>query len=252
MGTLVPLATRPLGPLPRAVADVTLWLDCRRTPPEAVARSFAEAARTVGDMLPPVADVTSAGRRTANGTTVAGPVHGPAQFRHLMRRLLSEATAAPAPGPRDRPGGVAVEYSIPAVDALVNAGLDRIGGCEAKAMRFRAGVAGAHLLYDMLRRDLRSPGWARATARGIPAPYLLWSTAPGAGPDRGAEYAERCLFPGTAVALSPAALRTFVERGSVTGPTALDLVEARRVVGILDWFGIRLDTLVGAQAPTTG
>ncbi|WP_314220719.1 beta/alpha barrel domain-containing protein [Streptomyces zaehneri] len=232
------------------MADTTLWLDCRRTPAEEAARSWAEAAQTVGDMLPPVGDVSSEGRRTAGGTVVAGPVHGPAELRRVMRGLLAGAPATPAPGPRDR--AVAVEYSVPAVDALVNAGLDRIGGCEAKAMRFRAGVAGAHLLYDMVRRDLRSPDWARAAARGIPAPYLLWSTAPVAGPDRGAEYAERCLFPGTAVALSPAALRTFVERDAVTGPTALDLVEARRVVGILDWFGIRFDTLVGAKAPATG
>ncbi|MFH0178078.1 hypothetical protein ACIA6D_36280 [Streptomyces cacaoi] len=252
MGTLVRLPTRPPGPLPRAAADVTLWLDCRRTLPEAVARSRAEAGQTVRDVLPPVAEGAPAGHLTANGTVVAGPVHGPAEFRRLMRGLLSEASAAPAPGPQDRPVAIAVEYSVPAVDALVNAGLDRIGGCEAKAMRFRAGVAGAHLLYDMLRRDLRSPDWTRAAARGIPAPYLLWSTAPCAGPDRGAEYAEQCLFPGTAVALTPAALRTFGERRAVTGPTALDLVEARRVVGILDWFGIRLETLVGAQAPTTG
>ncbi|WP_406011026.1 hypothetical protein OG440_36510 [Streptomyces sp. NBC_00637] len=200
--------------------------------------------------MPPVVEGAPAGRLSANGTVVAGPAHGPAAFRRLMRELLAQASAAPAPGPEGRP--VAVEYSVPAVDALVNAGLDRMGGCEAKAMRFRAGIAGAHLLYDMLRRDLRSPGWTRAVARGIPAPYLLWSTTPGAGPDQGAEYAERCLFPGTAVALSPEALRTFVERGAVTGPTALDLVEARRVVRILDWFGIRLDTLAGGQAPTTG
>ncbi|MFE7932642.1 hypothetical protein ACFU6S_28715 [Streptomyces sp. NPDC057456] len=229
---------------------MALWLDCRRTPPEAVARSRAEAAQTVRDLLLPVVQGAPADGLTANGTVVAGPVHGPAALRRLMRGLLSQAAAAPAPGPEDRPVAVAVEYSVPAVDALVNAGLDRIGGCEAKAMRFRAGVAGAHLLYDMLRRDLSSPAWARAVARGIPAPYLLWSTTPGAGPDRGAEYAEQCLFPGTAVALSPDALRTFVERDAVAGPTTPDLVEARRVVGILDWFGIRLDTLVGAQAPT--
>ncbi|MGW7425172.1 hypothetical protein ACWGJB_34945 [Streptomyces sp. NPDC054813] len=243
MNTLAPL--RPAGPLRGAAADVALWLDCRRTSREGAHRARAEAAHPVHDMLPPVSGTASPERRSADGTVVAGPVHGVAAYRRLMDELLSGATASPAARP------VAVEYSLPAVDALVNARLDLIGGCEAKAMRFRAGIAGAHLLYETLRRDLCSPDWIRAADRGVPAPFLLWTTEPGAGPDQGAEYAGKCLFPGTAVALSPGALRAFAQHAAVTGPTAADLVEARRVAGVLDWFGIRLDALVGSGTPGT-
>ncbi|MFF4657945.1 hypothetical protein [Streptomyces sp. NPDC001381] len=248
MNTLAPLRPRPAGPLRRA-ADVALWLDCRRTSPERARQARADLAHTVHDMLPPLPRGHSPERRSADGTVVAGPVHGLAGYRRLMRRLLSRTAASPDSGPVARP--VAVEYPIPAVDALVNARLDLIGSCEAKAMRFRAGIAGAHLLYDTLRRDLRSPAWVRAVARDVPAPYLLWTTEPCAGPDQGAEYAEKCLFPGTAVALSPDALRTFSRHAVVTGPTAVDLQEARRVAGILDWFGIRLDALDGPTARGT-
>ncbi|MFF8591838.1 hypothetical protein ACF061_10360 [Streptomyces sp. NPDC015220] len=247
MNTLAPLPIRPAGPLRRA-AEVALWLDCRHISRDAADRARAEAAHTVHDMLPPAPGGASPERLSAAGVAVAGPVHGLVGYRRLMRRLRSEAAASRLTRP------VAVEYPIHAVDARVNARLDWIGGCEAKAMRFRAGIAGAHLLYDALRRELRSPDWVRATDRGVPAPYLLWSTRPRSGPDRGAEYAGRCLFPGTAVALSPEALRTFALHGVVTGPTAVDLVEARRVVGVLEWFGIHLGALdvTAARGTTSG
>ncbi|CAL9373571.1 hypothetical protein [Streptomyces sp. enrichment culture] len=174
---------------------------------------------------------------------ITGPVHGPAAARRLLRRLLTaQATAGPAPR-------YLVEYPAPAVDALVNAGLDRIGGWEAKAMRDRAGVAGAHLLHDALRRELDSPQWLRALDRGWPAPGLLVSTRPMAGPDRGAGYARQCLLPGTAVALAPGALRSFTDDDSAVLRPSVDLVEARRVVRVLDWFGIRLDALHAPAAP---
>ncbi|MCH0566235.1 MULTISPECIES: hypothetical protein [unclassified Streptomyces] len=254
MDTLTPLPIRPAGPLRRAAAArVAVWLDRRRTAAETgeptlgpgLEAALGGAAGGVQDLLPPPAPGgRSPGRLSAHGTRITGPVHGPAGYRRLMRRLLSEAaTASPAARP------VAIEYSVPAVDALVDARLDLIGGWEAKAMRSRAGIAGAHLLYDMLLRDLSSPRWAEAIDRGAPAPYLLWSTQPGAGPDRGADLAQRLLFPGTAVALSPRALEAFAQHGVVTGPTALDLAEALRVARVLDWFGLRLDALDVQRAP---
>ncbi|NEC91779.1 hypothetical protein [Streptomyces sp. SID12501] len=237
MNTLDVLSDRPPGPPRGAKAHVALWLDCRRASEETAEAARAEAAYTVHDVLPPASGTASTERSSVNGTVVVGPVHSLAGYRRLMRGLLSSTTASPAARPP------AIEYPVQAVDALVNARLDLTGGCEAKAMRSCAGVAGAHLLYDALRHDLRSPDWLRAMAGGIPAPYLLWTTHFGAGPDRGAEYAAKCLFPGTAVALAPDALRTFTRHTVVTGPTSVDLVEARRVAGILDWFGIRLDAL---------
>lgn len=248
MNTLAPLPIRPAGSLrTAATAHAALWLDCRRTSRQVAYQAHAEAADTVRDMLPPDAGDATPAYRSARGTLVVGPVHGLAAFRRLMRRLLSESTASPG-------RTVAVEYPLWAVDALVDARLDLIGGCEAKAMRSTAGIAGAHLLYDAWRRDVRSPDWVRAAERGIAAPYLLWTTQPCAGPDQGAEYADKCLFPGTALALSPQALRTFTQHGVVTGPTAVDVAEARRVTRVLDWFGIRLDTLEppSARATTSG
>src|SRR5690606_15602027 len=121
----------------------------------------------------------------------------------------------------------------------------------AKAMRDRAGVAGAHLLYDALRRELASPQWTRALDRGLAAPGLLVSTRPMAGPDRGAEYARQCLLPGAAVALAPGALRSFADDDSAPRTSTVDLAEARRVVGILDWFGISLHALPGPATPST-
>ncbi|MEZ3183003.1 hypothetical protein KYY02_31385 [Streptomyces pimonensis] len=207
-------------------------------------QAHAEAADTVRDMLPPDAGDATPASRSARGTLVVGPVHGLAAYRRLMRRLLSETTASPG-------RTFAVEYPLWTVDLLVDARLDLIGGCEAKAMRSTAGIAGAHLLYDAWCRDVRSPDWVRAAERGAAAPSLLWTTQPCAGPDLGAEYAEKCLFPGTALALSPQALRTFTQHGGVvTGPTAVDVTEARRVARVLDWFGIRLDTLEPPSART--
>ncbi|MET9116708.1 hypothetical protein ABZX38_21305 [Streptomyces longwoodensis] len=247
MNTLAPLPVRPAGPLrAAATARTALWLDCRRTTRQSADQALAEAADTVRDMLPPDAGDPAPAHRSARGTIVVGPVHGLAAYQQLMRRLLPEATASPG-------RAFAVEYPLWAVDALVDARLDLIGGCEAKAMRSTAGIAGAHLLYDAWRRDVQSPQWARAAERGATAPYLLWTTQPCAGPDRGAAYAGKCLFPGTALALSPTALRTFAQHGVVTGPSAVDITEARRVARVLDWFGIRLDTLEpsAAQAATS-
>ncbi|MFC8938926.1 hypothetical protein ACFT1B_12405 [Streptomyces griseoincarnatus] len=244
MDTLTPLPVRPAGPLRRAAAArVALWLDRRRAPePDGPAAGpvfdLAGAADAVQDLLPPAPENRSSGQLTAHGIRVVGPVHGGAGHRRLMRRLLSEASSA---SPAGRP--TAIEYCVPAVDALVDARLDQVGGWEAKAMRSRAGIAGAHLLYDMHRRELASPQWTEAVARGAAAPRLLWSTRPGAGPDRGADLARRLLLPGTAVALSPRSLESFARHGVVTGPTVPDLAEAHRVVGVLDWFGIRLDDL---------
>ncbi|WP_448321847.1 hypothetical protein [Streptomyces sp. CO7] len=237
MNTLTPLPTRPNGPPRGAAAEAELWLDLRHVSPGAEARALADAMPAARDTLPPAEGGAAGGPRSARGVLVAGPVHGPAGYRRLMRALSSAAAASPGAGP------VAVEYPVATVNAMVNARLDRIGGWEAKAMRDRAGIAGAHLLYDALRRDLNSPDWVRALARGVPAPRLVWSTRPPAGPDRGAEYAEQCLLPGTAVALSPEALSAFARRAAVTGPATADLAEARRVAGILDWFGIHLDAL---------
>ncbi|MDH6228335.1 hypothetical protein [Streptomyces sp. MJP52] len=239
MNTLTRLPPHPAGPPRGATAKAELWLDLRHTSPEAAAPDHAGAAHTAHDVLPAVAGGPPGEHRSARGVLVAGPVLGIAGYRRLTRELLS---GAPAPSGA-RP--LAVEYSVPAVDAVVNARLDRIGGWEAKAPHDRAGIAGAHLLYDAFRRDLRSPAWGRALGRGAPVPRLLWSTRPPAGPDRGAEYAERCLLPGTAVALSPEALSAFTRHAAVTAPASADLAEARRVAGILDRFGIRLAALDG-------
>lgn len=244
MNTLSPLPTHPLELSCGNAAEAELWLDRRRTSPEPAAPALADAAPAVHDTLPHAVGGAPGGARSERGVLVVGPVHGPVGYRRLMRTLLSAAEAIPGAGP------VAVEYPLATVDALVNARLDRIGGWEAKAMLDRAGIAGAHLLYDALRRDLNSPEWVRVLGRGVPAPRLLWSTRPPAGPDRGAEYAERCLLPGTAVALSPEALSAFARRAAVTGPATADLAEARRVAGILDWFGIHLDALDSPLAPS--
>ncbi|MER6692123.1 hypothetical protein [Streptomyces minutiscleroticus] len=182
----------------------------------------------------------------------AGPVYGLNEFRRLMRTLAERAERMLACDDVFAP--VVVEYPVPAVDVLVDARLDLIGSWEAKALRSRAGLAGAHLLYDEFRRALRSPHWSRLSAQGVPAPSLLWTTASVDGPARGVEYAQSCLFPGTTVALTPDALEEFGRRAAVTGPTALDLTDARRMAEALAWCGIRLEDLSrpDATAPAAG
>jgi len=222
-----------------------LWLDCRHRAPGAAAGTHDGEAHAVEDVLPPVGRPARPEYLSRGGVAITGPVHGPAAGGRLLRGLLAAHSAT------EVARRYVVEYPAPVVDALVNAALDRIGGWEAKAMRDRAGVAGAHLLYDALRRELASPQWTRALDRGLAAPGLLVSTRPMAGPDRGAEYARQCLLPGAAVALAPGALRSFADDDSAPRTSTVDLAEARRVVGILDWFGISLDALHGPATPST-
>ncbi|MFF4170677.1 hypothetical protein [Streptomyces sp. NPDC001744] len=256
MKLLAPLPTRPAGALRKAAeAGTALWLDHRHTPPSAsLPHTGGETDENVqGVLLPggpalradagPAAILAAAaGDRTAT----MGPVHSVTGYRQVMDRVLTALETAVAAGTPPPPLPLAIEYSVPGADAAADARLDLVGGWEAKAMRGRAGLAGAHLVYAALRHDLTTDRWARLAASGARAPHLLWTaTGPSVTVDRSVHYAERCLFPGTGLALSPAVLREFGERGVVTGPTAPDAVGARRVVDTLTWFGVRLDTDAG-------
>ncbi|MCL6670489.1 hypothetical protein [Streptomyces panaciradicis] len=181
----------------------------------------------------------------ADGRAVTvAPVGGVAGYRQAMNTVLTTLETAVAVGTPTPP--MAIEYSPADVDATVNAHLDLASSWEAKAMRGRAGLAGAHLLHAALRHDLTTDRWTRLAARGARAPYLRWSiTARSLRADTGVAYAQRCLFPGTTLALPPTVWREFESRGVVTGPTALDVTEARRVIDTLGWFGVRLDAPAG-------
>ncbi|TXS42136.1 hypothetical protein EAO75_33665 [Streptomyces sp. uw30] len=235
---------------------MAVWLDCRHSAPsEPVPQAGKRPDEYVHGLLAPGApavrlgadpvEIVAAMADRRNAVTV-GPVHSVTGYRRAMDTMLTALETAVAEGAARPAHPMAIEYSLPGVDAAVNARLDLVGSWEAKAMRGRAGLAGAHLMYAALQRDLATDRWARLLAGGARAPYLLWSTGgPSVPADRSVDYAEKCLFPGTALALSPAALREFDERGLVTGPTALDAAEARRVVATIAWFGVRLDATVG-------
>ncbi|MFJ9121538.1 hypothetical protein ACIRJO_39165 [Streptomyces sp. NPDC102394] len=254
MSTHTPLPARPAGPLRRAgEARVAIWLDCRHLSPcEPVPQPDPHTAGTVQGVLlpgrptlPPGADPDQIAAVLAEDRAVTtGPVNGVAGYRQAMNTALTALETAVATGIPTPP--IAIEYSPVGVDAVVDARLDLAGSWEAKAMRGRAGLAGAHLLHAALRHDLATDRWTRLAARGARAPFLLWSTtAPSLGVDTSVGYAQRCLFPGTALALSPAVLREFEARGVVTGPTPLDIVEAQRIIDTLGWFGVGLDTPAG-------
>ncbi|MFJ9721200.1 hypothetical protein ACIRP3_00420 [Streptomyces sp. NPDC101209] len=254
MSTHTPLPARPAGPLRRAgEAGVAIWLDCRHTSPcEPVPQPDPHTAGVVQGVLlpgrpalPPGTDPDRIVAVLAEGRAVTmGPVNGVAGYRQAVNAALTALETAVAAGLPTPPMGI--EYSPAGVDAVVDARLDLAGSWEAKAMQGRAGLAGAHLLHAALRHDLATDRWTRLAAHGARAPFLLWSTtAPSLGVDTGVAYAQRCLFPGTALALSPAVLREFEARGVVTGPTAPDIVEAQRIVDTLGWFGVRLDAPTG-------
>ncbi|MFE4513119.1 hypothetical protein ACFRMQ_02825 [Kitasatospora sp. NPDC056783] len=251
MNTLVQLPARPADPLHKAAAaGVAVWLDHRHTPASAPAprtdTGTEEGVR--GHLLPGTpalrpgagpADLlaASAGGRAAT----VGPVLSLAGYRRAMDTVLTALEAAVTEGVPLPARPVAIECSLPGIDTAVNAHLDLAGSWEAKAMRGLAALAAAQLLYAALERDLGTERWSRLAVRGARAPYLLWSTTGfSVTADRSVHYAERCLFPGTAVALAPDALRRFRERGVVLGPTALDTAEAQRVADTLGWFGVRL------------
>ncbi|MFE5732110.1 hypothetical protein ACFQ7A_14545 [Streptomyces sp. NPDC056528] len=256
MNLLAPLPTRSAGALRKAAeTGTTLWLDHRHTSPSApLPHTGGETDENVRGLLlpggpalpvdagPAAILAAAAGDRTAR----MGPVHSVTGYRQVMGRVLTALETAVAEGAPPPPRPLAIEYSLPGADATADARLDLAGDWEAKAMRGRAGLAGAHLVYTALRHDLTTDRWARLAASGARAPYLLWTTTgPSVTVDHSVRYAERCLFPGTVLALSPAALREFDERGVVTGPTAPDAVGARRVAETLAWFGVRLDADAG-------
>lgn len=254
MSTHTPLPARPAGPLRRAAeAGVAIWLDCRHTSPcEPVPQPDPPTAEAVHGVLLPGRPVLRPGAEPDRIAAVladdravtVGPVGGVAGYRQAMDTVLTALERAVAAGNPTPP--MAIEYSPAGVDATVDARLDLAGSWEAKAMRGRAGLAGAHLLHAALRRDLATDRWTRLAARGARAPYLLWSTtAPSLSADTSVAYAQRCLFPGTALALSPTVLREFEAQGVVTGPTSLDVLEAQRVIDTLGWFGVRLDAPTG-------
>ncbi|MFG2887747.1 hypothetical protein ACGFYV_36680 [Streptomyces sp. NPDC048297] len=108
-----------------------------------------------------------------------------------------------------------MDTMLTAPEAAVNVCLDPVGMREAEAMRGRAGAHPVSAAYSLAPgRDLATVRWARPADGGAPA-------------------------------FSPAAPREFAERGPVTGPTAHDAVEARRVAGTGAWFGVRPDAVAG-------
>src|SRR5690606_6272446 len=193
MHTLVPSAARPPGQPPRSslpppagpphgtMSRAGLWLDCRHRAPGAAAGTHDGEAHAVEDVLPPAGRPARPEYLSRGGVAITGPVHGPAAGRRLLRGLLAAHSAT------EVARRYVVEYPAPVVAALVNSALDRSGGWEARAMRARAGGAGAHLrcAASWPRRSGRGPSTADWPLPVCWCPPGRWPAPTGAPSTRG-------------------------------------------------------------------
>jgi transaldolase len=144
------------------------------------------------------------------------------------------------------------------VDTLVDAALDeRIAAAgddrrRLEALKGRAGVANAKVVYERFRSYLGGRDWQLIAASGAKIQRLLWASTgvkdPGY-PD--VMYADELIGDHTVITLPEATWKAFNEHGTPARTADRHIEDAHRVVRELGRLGIDVDRL-GAQLQAQG
>jgi transaldolase len=126
------------------------------------------------------------------------------------------------------------------VDTSIDSRLDKIGTAEAAAMRGKAAIANARLVYKHYERVFSSPRWTSLRDGGASPQRPLWastSVKDPAYPDT--RYVDDLVAPGVVNTMPEATLRAFADHGRVPAEPIQDHYgEARQVIDTLQHIGI--------------
>lgn len=129
------------------------------------------------------------------------------------------------------------------VDIEIDHQLELIGSAASLAVRGRAGIANAALIYEAYANSLRKPEWRTFANDGALSQRLLWSSTtmrdPNASPLR---YCEALIAPTTATTMAPETLLLYRTEGQPE--VRLDeaaIADAHRTVAELAALGISIE-----------
>jgi transaldolase len=126
------------------------------------------------------------------------------------------------------------------VDTEIDSRLDKIGTPEAAAMRGKAAIANARLVYKHYERVFSSPRWAVLHAAGATPQRPLWASTSVKDPAYSdTRYVTDLVAPGVVNTMPEATLRAFADHGRVPAEPIQDHYgEARQVIDELQHIGI--------------
>jgi transaldolase len=126
------------------------------------------------------------------------------------------------------------------VDTEIDSRLDKLGTAEAAAMRGKAAIANAQLVYKHYERVFSSPRWAALQAVGATPQRPLWASTSVKDPAYSdTRYVTDLVAPGVVNTMPEATLRAFADHGRVPAEPIQDHYgEARQVIDTLQHIGI--------------
>jgi len=132
------------------------------------------------------------------------------------------------------------------VDTAVDRELGNIGTADALALRGRAAIANARLIYRRFREIFSSARFTALHARGVRPQRVLWGstgTKNPAYPDL--MYVEELVAPETINTVPPATLRALQDHGKIRGATAAEgWAEAESALQRIRGAGVDFDALL--------
>jgi transaldolase len=139
------------------------------------------------------------------------------------------------------------------MDAAVDRALDKVGTPEALALRGKAAIANAQLIYARFRKLFYSARFAGLRLRGVRVQRVLWgSTGTKNAGYSDVRYVEELIGPDTINTVPPSTLQAFRDHGHVRGLTAEEgLPSAKLIIKQLSTLGIDLDA-IAQQLQTDG
>ena len=135
---------------------------------------------------------------------------------------------------------LAVIASLPVgrIDEEVDARIDAAGG-SAWALRGRAGIASARLLYGAFLEITRGARWRALEARGARVPRPLWASTETRNPDYyDVRYLESLIGPSTVTSVPSGTLHRFEDHGFVRRRLPGNVTGAKRAMRALTSRGI--------------
>ena len=132
------------------------------------------------------------------------------------------------------------------IDTAVDRELEKIGTPEALALRGRAAIANARLIYRRFREIFDSPRFAGLRMRQVHAQRVLWGSTRTRNPGYSdVMYVEELIGPDTINTVPPATLRAFQEHGRIRGASAAEgWPEAESTLQQVQAVGVDLEAVL--------
>lgn len=139
-------------------------------------------------------------------------------------------------------------YRVSRVDAAVDTQLDLIGSVAAQALKGKAGIANAALIYEAYIEMLEGPVWRAFAHDGARPQRPLWASTAAIDADTSpVHYCEALVAPATICSMAPETLLAYRNEGRPEVRLDADAIrEAHETIAALGALGISLERL-GAQ-----